>query len=102
MRYGLQYVAVGGDVSDCPLAEPRAAQPEHVAAGFGAAIFLQPCLDLVVGEKSHVARMRHREDLPVAQQRRPRLEQPVARRTIFINTNSRRISDSTITIYTEK
>ena len=33
LRDGLQDVALEGDVPDRPLAQPGAAQPEHVAAG---------------------------------------------------------------------
>lgn len=84
MGYGLEYVAVRGDVADGPLAQPRAAQPEHVAAGLCAAVLLQPGLHLVVGEKGHVARVLQRQDVPVAQQRRPRLKQSVGGRCVMV------------------
>ena len=60
--------------TDCPLSQPGAAEPEDVAAGFGDPL-LEPGFDLVVGEEGHVARMSHRQQVPILQQRRPRLEQ---------------------------
>lgn len=37
---------------------------------------LQPRLHLVVGEKCHVSRVRHSQDLPVSQEARPGLKEP--------------------------
>lgn len=74
--YGLEYVAVRGDVTYGPLPEPGAAKSENVAAGLGDAVLLESRLDLVVGQEGHVARVRHSQDLPVPQQRRPWLKQP--------------------------
>lgn len=76
MRDGLENVAVGRDVADGPLAKPRAAQPEDVTPWLGDAVLLQACLDLVVGQECDIARMRHGQYLPVAQERRPWLKQP--------------------------
>lgn len=94
---GLQDVAICRHVSDGPLSEPSAAEPENVAENHGdkgkpkrrgvtvsvtspgsPARFmdepLQTSFDLVVGQEGHVARVGHRQTVPVPQQGRPRLQ----------------------------
>ena len=59
--------------TDCPLSQSGTAESEDVAAGFGDPL-LQSGFDFVVGEEGDVTGMRHRQQVPVLQQRCPRLE----------------------------
>lgn len=66
VRYSLEYITVGRNVTDRPLPQSRAAQPKDITSGYRYAVFLQASLDLVVRKESHVTRMRHCEDFPVS------------------------------------
>lgn len=58
--------------------------PENKAPCF-IDIFLEPCLDLVIGQERHIAGMGDRQDLPIPQQSTPRLEQSVRANEVVRN-----------------
>ena len=64
LRDRLQDVPVSRHVPDGPLAQPRAGQPEHVAAWL-VDMSVESGLHLVVSEESNVARVGDCQDLPV-------------------------------------
>jgi len=74
LRDGLQNLSLRSHIANGPLAQPRAGEPEDVAACLED-VALQASLHLVVSEECHVARMCDGQDLPVAKQRYPGLKE---------------------------
>ena len=74
LRDGLVDVSVWSDVADGPLTETSAGESKDVGAGLGGERG-ESVLDFIVGEESDVGGMSDREELPVAKDGAPGLEE---------------------------
>lgn len=83
LGYRLEDFTVTGDVTDRPLTQSRARQPEDVAARL-VDVALQSQFDFVVRQERHVAGMGDGQYLPVSQQSGPRLKQPERTKLTFL------------------